>query len=82
MPSSRNYTADKQLAKAVMDGRATFDVAERKAIYRKAFDRVTNEHYMMPLIPLPAIVVNHKDVKLHGGHKSPEGFEFNRISWK
>ena len=67
---------------AVKQGRGTFDVAARKGIYRKAFDRVTTEYYIMPLIPLPAIVVHRKGVKLHGGHKSPEGFEFNRVSWQ
>jgi peptide/nickel transport system substrate-binding protein len=82
LPGSRNYTRDKTLAAAVMAGRASYDLDKRKAIYRKAFDRVTNEYYMMPLMPIPAIVVHRKEVRILPGHKSPEGFEFNRIAWQ
>jgi peptide/nickel transport system substrate-binding protein len=82
LPSSRDAIGDPVLAKAVDEGRAELDPKKREAVYRAAFDRVTEERYMMPLVPLPAIVAHNKDLKLLDGHKSPEGVELNFVSWK
>ena len=81
-PSSRDAIGDPVLAKAVDDGRAELDRKKREEIYRGAFDRVTAERYMMPLVPIPAIVAHDKNVKLYPGHKSPEGIELNYLGWK
>ena len=81
LPGARNYNKDKRLLKAVMAGRAEIDLKKREAIYRKAFDLVTKEHYIMPLIPIPAVVLHNKRVKMLRGHKNPKGFQFNRIVW-
>jgi peptide/nickel transport system substrate-binding protein len=81
-PSSRDAIGDPLLAKAVDDGRVELDPKKREAIYRAAFDRVTAERYMMPLVPLPAVVAYDKKVKLLPGHKSPEGIELNYLAWK
>ncbi len=82
MKGSRNYMQDDKLTAAHNLGQRTIDLAKRKEIYRAAFDRVTNEAYMIPLIPLPVVLAHHKSIQVHGGHKNPEGFELNRISWK
>ena len=82
MKGSRNYMHDDALSAAHKKGQRTIDLEARKKIYRAAFDRVTNEAYMMPLIPLPVVLAHHKSVAVHGGHKNPEGFELNRVSWK
>jgi len=82
IPSSRDAIGDPILAKAVDDGRAELDPKKREEIYRGAFDRVTTERYMMPLVPLPAIVAHNKNVQLLPGHKSPEGVELNFIALK
>lgn len=81
-PSSRDAIGDPMLAKAVDDGRAELDPKKREAIYRAAFDRVTAERYMMPLVPTPSVVAHDKSVQLLPGHKSPEGIELNYIAWK
>ena len=81
-PSSRDQVGDAQLAKAVDDGRAELDPKKREAIYRAAFDRVTEERYAMPLVPNAAIVAHDKNIKLLEGHKSPEGYELNYLAWK
>jgi peptide/nickel transport system substrate-binding protein len=81
-PSSRDAIGDPALAKAVDDGRIELDPKKREAIYRAAFDRVTAERYMMPLVPTPAVVAHDKNIKLFPGHKSPEGIELNYIGWK
>ena len=81
LKGGRNYTHDDRLTNAVMAGRKELNLKKREAIYAKAFDLANTEHYFKPLIPLPAVVVHQKDVKLLGGHKNPKGFELNRITW-
>jgi len=81
LPSSRNYNKDPELQALATKGRAIIDNKARAEVYKELFDKSTKRSYLMPLIPLPAIVAHHKDVKLLGGHKNPKGFEFNRIAW-
>ena len=81
LPSSRNYNKDKELQALATKGRGLIDPKERAEVYKQLFDLSTKRSYLMPLIPLPAIVAHHKDVKLLGGHKNPKGFEFNRVAW-
>jgi peptide/nickel transport system substrate-binding protein len=80
--SSRDYIGDPALAKATDDGARELNPEKRVEIYRGAFDRVTTERYMMPLVPLPATVAHTKNLQLLPGHKSPEGFELNLLAWK
>ncbi|MFP6710569.1 MAG: ABC transporter substrate-binding protein [Rhodospirillales bacterium] len=82
MKGSRNYMGDKELMAAHAAGRISFDLKKREAVYQAAFDRVTDQAYMMPLVPLPVVLAHTKEIVVHGGHKNPEGFELNRISWK
>jgi ABC-type transport system substrate-binding protein len=80
-PGSRNYSQDDKLIELADAGSHEIDVEKRKAIYRQLFDRATEEAYIVPLIPMPALVVHHKDVVLQGGHMSPKGFLPNYMSW-
>jgi peptide/nickel transport system substrate-binding protein len=82
MKGSRNYMGDSELVAAHAAGRISFDLKKREAVYQAAFDRVTREAYMMPLVPLPVMLAHVKSIVVHGGHKNPEGFELNRVSWK
>ncbi len=82
LPGSRNMHGDKELAKVVIAGRREFDIDKRKALYRAAFDRVVNERYAMPVVPLPATVAHDKNLELQTNHKNPKGFEFNKLKWK
>ncbi len=81
LPSSRNYTGDAELAKWTEEGASELDPQKRAAIYKKIFDRVTEERYAMPLVELPAILVQTKDLVVDTNHTKPEGFLFNRLSW-
>ena len=82
MKGSRNYMGDNELTAAHAAGQMTFDLNKRKALYQAAFDRVNEQAYMMPLVPLPVVLAHTKNIVIHGGHKNPEGFELNRVSWK
>ncbi|MDA0238654.1 MAG: ABC transporter substrate-binding protein [Proteobacteria bacterium] len=81
LPSGRNYNKDPELEELARTGRGELDPAKRGAIYKKLFDTSTERSYLMPLIPLPAIVAHQRNVKLVGGHKNPKGFEVNRVAW-
>ena len=81
LPSSRNYNKDPELQALATKGRGVIDPKARGEVYKELFDQSTKRSYLMPLIPLPAIVAHHKSVKLLGGHKNPKGFEFNRVAW-
>jgi len=80
--SSRNYTGDPELIKWTDEGQRTLDLKKREGIYRQLFDKVIRERYAMPLVELPAINVQNKDLVIDYNHTKPEGFMFNRLSWK
>lgn len=82
LPGSRNYNGDKQLAAWHKQGQTELDLAKREAIYQKLFDRVTEERYSMPIVPIASAVAHTKEVKLPTCcHRKPEGFLFNLIEW-
>lgn len=82
-PGSRNYNGDAVLTKLQSDAQSVLDPAKREAMYRQLFDRVTEERYSMPIVPIASVVAHSKDVKLPTCcHKKPEGFIFNLIEWK
>ena len=81
LPGSRNYTDDAELTQLTADGERETDPDKRIAIYRKLFDRVTEEGYGMPLAELPAVLVQSKDLVVDTNHTKPEGFLFNHIAW-
>ena len=64
-----------------MSCRSIFDPAARQAHYKKMFDKVNEQIYMVPLTALPAVVVHSKDLVLQGGHKELQGFYFNYLEW-
>jgi peptide/nickel transport system substrate-binding protein len=78
---SSDYYQDPALLTWTHEGASMMDAAKRGAVYRKLFDHVIAEHYAMPVMELPAIIVHHRDLVFEGGHKKPEGFEFHRIRW-
>jgi peptide/nickel transport system substrate-binding protein len=81
LPGSRNYNNDADLTQWTADGSHEMDPAKRTAIYRRLFDKVTDERYAMPLVELPAVLVQSKDLVVDTNHLKPEGFLFNRLSW-
>ncbi len=81
LPGSRNYADDKELTDLTLAGGREQDLTKRVAIYTKLFDRVNEERYAMPLVELPAVLVQSKDLVIDPNHTKPEGFLFNRLSW-
>jgi peptide/nickel transport system substrate-binding protein len=81
-PSSRNYINDPELAELTAEGARELDPQKREAIYKKLFDKVTDERYAMPVLEFPAVLVLNKDIAVDSNHMKPEGFLLNRLSWK
>jgi peptide/nickel transport system substrate-binding protein len=81
LPSERDYFQDKTLHELAAEAHGVTDVEKRADIYAKIFDAAVQKMYVMPLLQVPSIVVYNKDIVLEGGHKSPEGYWFNYISW-
>ena len=81
-PSTRNYTGDPELTQLTTDGGRELDPQKREAIYKKLFDKVTDERYAMPVLEFPAVMVLNKDLVVDSNHMKPEGFLVNRLSWK
>jgi peptide/nickel transport system substrate-binding protein len=81
LPGSRNYSNDAELTKWTEEGARESDPEKRVEIYTKLFDKVTAEHYGMPLVELPSVLVQSKDLVIDTHHTKPEGFLFNRLAW-
>jgi peptide/nickel transport system substrate-binding protein len=81
LPSERDYFQDNELHKLASAAMSIVDEEKRAQQYQKIFDTAATRNYVMPLLPVPSIVVYHKDLVLEGGHKSPEGFWYNYMHW-
>jgi peptide/nickel transport system substrate-binding protein len=80
-PSTRNYINDPELAQITADAARELDPQKREAMYKKLFDKVTDERYAMPVLEFPAVLVMDKNLVVDSNHMKPEGFLINRLSW-
>ena len=53
------------IADAMEKGEAEFDPEKRTEIYKKAFDRINEMHYHLPISSVPTVYVHSKDVKVN-----------------
>jgi len=81
LPSERDYFQDKELHDLNAAAHSITDDAKRADAYAKILDLAVQRMYLMPLLKVPSIVIYNKDIVLEGGHKSPEGYWYNYISW-
>ncbi len=81
LPSERDYFQDKELHDLNASAHSITNDDKRADVYAKILDLAVQRMYVMPLLQVPSIVVYNKDIVLEGGHKSPEGYWFNYISW-
>jgi len=59
------YFNDPVIADAMVKGEAEFDIEKRTEIYKKAFDRINEMHYHLPISSVPTVYVHGKDVKVN-----------------
>ena len=61
---ANKYFNDPIINKAIEDGVKEFDPAKRADIYAKAFDRINEMAYHLPLTSVPTVYVHSKDVEI------------------
>ena len=79
---ARNYYGDKQIAGWMKEAGSTFDVAARETLYRKIFNRINEQAYIIPIASLPSVFVHAKDLEIDKGIINPFGAQLGRIRWK
>jgi peptide/nickel transport system substrate-binding protein len=72
---------DPIIEKAVAEGRETDDLAQRKADYRTAFDRMNKEAYILPISTDPAVFLHSKDLVVPQVANNRYGFDLNELHW-
>ncbi len=58
------YYDDPVIGDAIKKGETEIDPGKRTAIYRKAFDRINEMHYHLPISSMPTVYVHSKDVRV------------------
>ena len=79
---ARNYYGDTSIAAWMKKAGASFDIAEREALYRKIFNRINEQAYIVPIAGLPSVFVHAKDLEIDKGIVNPFGAQLGRIRWK
>lgn len=65
--SGRNYWNDKLIAGKLVSGEKLDDDKARRAEYKKAFDQINAQAYILPLTPWPPVFIHTKDVRIDTG---------------
>ncbi len=78
---ARDYYGDKQIVAWRKKAGATFDTKARNVIYRKIFNRINQQAYIIPIASLPSVFVHTKDITIDKGIINPFGAQMGRIKW-
>jgi peptide/nickel transport system substrate-binding protein len=77
------FNNDPIVIDAMAEGLRETDAAKRDDIYKRAFDRINEMHYHMPITSIPTVFVHTKDIAVKpGGRFEIFGFYLNDLSWK
>jgi peptide/nickel transport system substrate-binding protein len=63
-PPAMKYYKDDVILDAMDKGEKEFDPEKRKAIYQKAYNRINEMNYHLPISSVPTVYVHSKDVKI------------------
>jgi peptide/nickel transport system substrate-binding protein len=77
----RSYWHDATIGDLAAKGLATEDLAQRKAIYRKLFDRVNEQSYVVPLAVVPDVFVHHRDLAIDVDPVHGQGLMLDDLRW-
>ncbi len=77
----RDYTKDPEMTKLAEEGERTMDPKARNAIYMKAFDKLNEMSYLLPIANKPTYWLHTKEIKVIPGSLAPIGGEPLRIQW-
>jgi peptide/nickel transport system substrate-binding protein len=77
----RDYWRDAAINDIASTGNAVLDDTKRREHYRKAFDRINEMAYIMPISTFPAVLIHTKEVRVDKGSLSPGGADLYRTHW-
>ncbi|MDB5406525.1 MAG: hypothetical protein JWL84_1437 [Rhodospirillales bacterium] len=79
---SRDYWRDPAIQQLMRDANSEMDQPKRADLYRRIFDRINEQAYIMPLSTFPGSFAHAKDVVIGMGALNSASVDLNRIAWK
>jgi peptide/nickel transport system substrate-binding protein len=79
---SRDYWHDEQINAWQADAAQEMDPAKRDEIYKKIFNRINEQYYVLPLTTFPGIFVHSRDLVVPKISMTTSGAELDEIRWK
>jgi len=79
---AEDYHGDQQVRAWSDEMDRIADPAQRKALGRKLFDRVTEQAYIMPVAPRPVPMVHRDSITITGSRYITMGFHPGGLNWK
>ena len=76
------FNSDPIVLKAMQDGQKETDSAKRDEIYKTAFDRIPEMHYVLPISSIPTVYAHNKDVAILKNQLSTSEEFVGDFAWK
>jgi peptide/nickel transport system substrate-binding protein len=81
-PGPRNFYHDELIDRLRQEGLVTLDPEKRQEIYRRMWDRVNEQAYILPLASKPHVMIHAKDLDVPTGSFNTWGANLYELSWK
>jgi len=78
----RDYWKDPEMVEIAKEGLKTFDPKKRAEVYKKAFDKINQSAYIVPVHTLPSVYIHTKDVKIHLNALAEYDTNITEFGWK
>jgi peptide/nickel transport system substrate-binding protein len=78
----RDYWNDEQIRTWATEALSEFNADKRADIYKRIFDKINTEAYMMAVHTLPSVFIHSKDVKIHDNPLVDTNTNAGDFSWK
>lgn len=78
---ARDNWGDAEMAQLMRDGAAEMDPSKREEIYRRAFNRMNEMAFVLPISTHPAVLIHSRDVAMPNISSLFSGVEYNNIKW-
>jgi peptide/nickel transport system substrate-binding protein len=79
---ARTYWDDPVLDEASQTGASERDPEKRKAIYRKAFDRINDQAYLLPFSSMPQTLIHSSELEVAASSARQFDFNVTVFKWK
>lgn len=79
--SARDYWKDDEIRGWIAEAETTLDLATREDLYRRIFDKVNEEYYIMALTNFPSMFIHTKDLFLPADTDGSFGLALYDLRW-